>query len=41
VIGSLTADIPNSKNAACEVPAGDLIADAQLVATQPASFGGA
>jgi len=41
VIGSITTDIPNIKNAACEVPAGDLIADAQFVATQPASFGGA
>jgi 5'-nucleotidase len=41
VIGSITEDVPNIKNAACEVPAGDLIADAQLEATQPAQFGGA
>jgi 5'-nucleotidase len=41
VIGSITEDIPNIKSAACEVPAGDLIADAQLEATQPAEFGGA
>ena len=41
VIGSITEDLPNIKNAACEVPAGDLIADAQLEATQPAAFGGA
>ena len=34
VIGSITEDLPNIKNAACEVPAGDLIADAQLEATQ-------
>jgi 5'-nucleotidase len=41
VIGSITEDVPNIKNVACEVPAGDLIADAQLEATQPAAFGGA
>ena len=40
VIGSITEDVPNIKSAACEVPAGDLIADAQLEATQPAAFGG-
>jgi 5'-nucleotidase len=38
VIGSITADLPNSGE---EMPAGDLIADAQLAATQPAQFGGA
>jgi 5'-nucleotidase len=38
VIGSITADLPNSGD---EMPAGDLIADAQLVATQPAQYGGA
>jgi 5'-nucleotidase len=37
----MTEDIPNIKSAACEVPAGDLIADAQLEATQPAELGGA
>jgi 5'-nucleotidase len=41
VIGSMTEDIPNIKSTACEVSAGDLIADAQLEATQPAAFGGA
>jgi|RhiMetdeSRZDD1v2_1073273.scaffolds.fasta_scaffold95864_3 5'-nucleotidase len=41
VIGSLTEDVPNSKSAACDVPAGELIADAQLEATLPAAFGGA
>jgi 5'-nucleotidase len=38
VIGSITAALPNSGE---EMPAGDLIADAQLAATQPASLGGA
>ncbi|MFO1273889.1 MAG: bifunctional metallophosphatase/5'-nucleotidase [Rubrivivax sp.] len=41
VIGSITADLPNVANSAGEMPAGDLIADAQLAATQPASLGGA
>src|SRR5262245_8783688 len=41
MIGSITEDVPNIKNVACEVPAGDLIADAQLEATKPAAFGGA
>ena len=41
VIGAITEDVSNIKNAACEVSAGDLIADAQLEATQPAAFGGA
>ncbi|MGE3540939.1 MAG: bifunctional UDP-sugar hydrolase/5'-nucleotidase [Candidatus Tectimicrobiota bacterium] len=41
VIGSITQDVPNVRSAACEIPAGDLIADAQLEATQPAQFGGA
>jgi 5'-nucleotidase len=40
VIGSITKDLPNtSSDAACNMPAGDLIADAQLSATQPAGFG--
>lgn len=41
VIASITADMTNSANGAGEMPAGDLIADAQLQATQPASLGGA
>jgi 5'-nucleotidase len=38
VIGAFTADLPNSGD---EMPAGDLIADAQLQSTQAAQFGGA
>jgi 5'-nucleotidase len=38
VIGTITAPLPNSGE---EMPAGDLIADAQLAATQPAALGGA
>jgi 5'-nucleotidase len=42
VIGSITAELPNTAvDAACNMPAGDLIADAQLAATAPAGFGGA
>lgn len=42
VIGSITADLPNTAiDAACNMPAGDLIADSQLAATAPADFGGA
>lgn len=41
VIGSITAAMPNAADAAGEMPAGDLIADAQLAATQPAALGGA
>jgi 5'-nucleotidase len=41
VIGSITAALPNSANTAGEMPAGSLIADAQLQATQPAPVGGA
>lgn len=42
VIGSITAELPNSAiDAACNMPAGDLIADSQLAATAPADFGGA
>jgi len=41
VIGTITAPLPNSANAAGEMPAGSLIADAQLQATQPAALGGA
>jgi 5'-nucleotidase len=41
VVGSITAALPNSANTAGESPAGSLIADAQLQATQPAPLGGA
>jgi 5'-nucleotidase len=41
VIGSITQDVSNVRSAACEIPAGDLIADAQLEATSPPASGGA
>jgi 5'-nucleotidase len=41
VIGKITAGLSNSAAASGEMPAGDLIADAQLQATQPATLGGA
>ncbi len=42
VLGAISADLKNApSDAACNRPAGNLIADAQLAATQPASFGGA
>ncbi len=42
VLGGISADLKNTPaDAACNRPAGNLIADAQLAATQPASFGGA
>ncbi len=42
VIGAVSAALPNTAaDAACNVPAGDLIADAQLAATTPAMFGNA
>jgi 5'-nucleotidase len=41
VIASITAAMSNSANTAGEMEAGDLIADAQLQATQPAGLGGA
>ncbi|MBT9492714.1 MAG: bifunctional metallophosphatase/5'-nucleotidase [Paucibacter sp.] len=41
VVGSITAGMSNSANSAGEMEAGDLIADAQLQATQPAALGGA
>jgi 5'-nucleotidase len=40
VVGSLTADITRTTNAAGESPLGDVIADAQLQATKPADKGG-
>ena len=41
VIGKVTQDILNAANPLGEIPSGDVIADAQLVATQPANLGGA
>ena len=42
VLGSITADLPNSRtDGACNMPAGSLIADSQLAASRPANFGGA
>ena len=41
VIGSITGALSNSAATSGEMPAGDLIADAQLQATQPAALGGA
>lgn len=41
VIGTISAALPTTPDAAGEQPAGRLIADAQLMATQPAALGGA
>ncbi len=41
VVGTITRALPNTANPAGEMPAGSLIADAQLQATQPATLGGA
>jgi 5'-nucleotidase len=41
VIATIAAPLTSSANAAGEMAAGDLIADAQLQATQPATLGGA
>ena len=41
VLATITAPLTNGANAAGEMEAGDLIADAQLLATQPAGVGGA
>jgi 5'-nucleotidase len=41
VIASIAAPMTNAANAAGEMEAGDLIADSQLQATQPAALGGA
>ena len=42
VLGAITADLSNGRtDGACNMPAGDLIADSQLAATQPATFGNA
>ena len=41
IVATITSDLSNGANSAGEMQAGDLIADAQLAATQPASLGGA
>jgi 5'-nucleotidase len=41
VIGSIARDVLNTRDAACNMPAGDLIADSQLAATTAPDFGGA
>jgi len=41
VVGTITSPLPNAPAPSGEMPAGDLIADAQLQATQPAALGGA
>lgn len=42
VVGSITGELPaTATDAACNMPAGELIADAQLAATAAANFGGA
>jgi 5'-nucleotidase len=41
IIGKVSQDILNSANTLGEIPSGDVIADAQLVATHPANLGGA
>ncbi len=41
VIGSITTSLPNTVDAAGNMPAGELIADAQLAATAPQALGGA
>jgi 5'-nucleotidase len=41
VVATITAPLSNSAGAAGEMPAGDLIADAQLQATQPLTLGAA
>ncbi|HYR26310.1 MAG TPA: bifunctional metallophosphatase/5'-nucleotidase [Aquabacterium sp.] len=41
IVATITAPMTNTANTAGEMEAGDLIADAQLAATQPASLGGA
>jgi 5'-nucleotidase len=41
VIGSIARDVLNLKDAACNMPAGDLIADSQLASTAAPGLGGA
>ena len=41
VIGSITQDVTSAKDAACNMPAGALIADSQLAATAAPGFGDA
>ena len=41
VIGAIARELPNSRDAACNMPAGELIADSQLAATAAPGLGGA
>ena len=42
ILGRITGDLPSARaDGSCNILAGNLITDAQLAATQPASFGGA
>ncbi|NDY94025.1 bifunctional metallophosphatase/5'-nucleotidase [Ideonella livida] len=41
VLGAVAADVPNSRDAACAMPAGHLVADAMLAATAAPAQGGA
>ena len=42
ILGTIASDLPNSRtDGACNMPAGSLIADSQLAATQSANFGAA
>lgn len=41
VVGSIARDVGNARDAACGMPAGELVADAQLHATRAPAFGGA
>lgn len=41
VIGAIARELPNSRDAACNMPAGELIADSQLAATAAPERGGA
>jgi 5'-nucleotidase len=41
IVGNVSQDILNQPNALGEMPTGDVIADAQLAATQPPTLGGA
>jgi 5'-nucleotidase len=41
VAGNIASDLPNRRDGACNMPAGELVADAQLAATQAAQSGAA
>lgn len=41
VIGAISTTLGTNRDGACNMPAGQLVADAQLDATRPATFGGA